>query len=377
MQLPQVVICYATRQAHVDSSFSVARLCALLAEALHREGFGVSLYSPAGGVKALPTYHKPIATAGFAGRLTAALRRRLGITGSNFSQYRFSDAVWKQAAPALQQGAIVISPNLGVVQWLLRKLPAAQVVYWVHNYPTLAQLPGFLKVVKRPVNLVTPSRALYQLVWERLHENTLAFLHYHVPNFGGEHMLAGPQASPQRNKIVILHASGTSLHKGMHLAKAALQLLPGELKQAICFRFIGGADRAFTANGVEMQQLPLLAPGTFMQECLGADIGLMPSLWFENAPLTLAEFLCAGMVPVVSRSGGMPEMLEGFEAVIIDEPNNPQAWADALAMLLEDGASLQAKRQHNRRLAKSHFADAHATVVARWSKLVLDITSRS
>ncbi len=66
-----------------------------------------------------------------------------------------------------------------------------------------------------------------------------------------------------------------------------------------------------------------------------ADVILLPSRW-ENAPYTLLEAMAAGRPLVVSRVGGVPEMVEdGREALVVTD----QDWTGHLAaveLLLDD-----------------------------------------
>jgi glycosyltransferase involved in cell wall biosynthesis len=66
----------------------------------------------------------------------------------------------------------------------------------------------------------------------------------------------------------------------------------------------------------------------------------VPSLWEEPFGLVALEALACGCVPVVARSGGLPEAVGPCGRVV--PKDDVQAWADALSALLADSDARQA-----------------------------------
>ena len=62
---------------------------------------------------------------------------------------------------------------------------------------------------------------------------------------------------------------------------------------------------------------------------------VLPSL-FENSPYTLLEAMSCGKPCVVSRAGGMTEMLTDKESGLFFEPGNPANLAEKVVNLLQD-----------------------------------------
>jgi spore coat protein SA len=99
----------------------------------------------------------------------------------------------------------------------------------------------------------------------------------------------------------------------------------------------------------------------------GADIFCSPSIWNDPFPLAPLEAMASGLPVVASRAGGIPEALAHGGGILV-APNNPEALADALRLLLEDvkyrqrlGAeAVQAFRHHFRWDAVR--ADYHALI---------------
>jgi glycosyltransferase involved in cell wall biosynthesis len=84
--------------------------------------------------------------------------------------------------------------------------------------------------------------------------------------------------------------------------------------------------------------------GEALADALGqARIGVVPSVWEEPMGLVAVELLAAGLVPVVSASGGLSECVG--EAGLTVPNGDPQALAAAIAVLLHDPARIQALQQ--------------------------------
>jgi glycosyltransferase involved in cell wall biosynthesis len=61
-----------------------------------------------------------------------------------------------------------------------------------------------------------------------------------------------------------------------------------------------------------------------------ARASVVPSVWFENAPMSVLESLAAGIPVIASRIGGIPELVEdGREGLLV-----PAGDVDALALAL-------------------------------------------
>jgi glycosyltransferase involved in cell wall biosynthesis len=65
----------------------------------------------------------------------------------------------------------------------------------------------------------------------------------------------------------------------------------------------------------------------------GADIFVMPSISREGMPRGLIEAMIQGIPPIVSRVGGLPEIVEDGKSGIVIPPQDPQALADAILSL--------------------------------------------
>jgi glycosyltransferase involved in cell wall biosynthesis len=62
----------------------------------------------------------------------------------------------------------------------------------------------------------------------------------------------------------------------------------------------------------------------------GLDALVVPSLWWENSPLTALEALAAGVPVVAARTGGVPELIDDGVSGVLVEPGDVAALAAAL-----------------------------------------------
>lgn len=76
-----------------------------------------------------------------------------------------------------------------------------------------------------------------------------------------------------------------------------------------------------------------------------ADALVIPSLWYENSPLTIHEAFLAGLPVVAADHGGQREFVGETGAGVVFEPGSARALRSALARLADDPAQLDALRR--------------------------------
>ncbi len=69
---------------------------------------------------------------------------------------------------------------------------------------------------------------------------------------------------------------------------------------------------------------------------LGARFVVVPSRWFEMCPLVIAEAMSLGLPVIVSRIGGLPELVGNGDAGLLFEPGNVQELAEQMQRLWDD-----------------------------------------
>jgi len=128
-------------------------------------------------------------------------------------------------------------------------------------------------------------------------------------------------------------------HKGAHVLLRAVRRLPADLPVEV--RVYGKIDyfpaygRRLVALAGEDRRVCFCGtfPGEMTGEVLdGLDLLVVPSLWYENAPLVILEARRAGVPVVATGLGGMSELIrDGEDGMLFDRGDDGQ-----LARILED-----------------------------------------
>lgn len=91
------------------------------------------------------------------------------------------------------------------------------------------------------------------------------------------------------------------------------------------------------------------------EEIAHARIVVLPSLWQENAPLSLLEAMAAGVPVVASRMGGIPEIVRDGKTGVLVPPNDARELAETLRRLYRDDDRLRAYGQAARKVAEKEY----------------------
>jgi glycosyltransferase involved in cell wall biosynthesis len=68
----------------------------------------------------------------------------------------------------------------------------------------------------------------------------------------------------------------------------------------------------------------------------GVDVSVLPSLKREGLPRAMLEAMLAGVVPIVTNSGGSPELVEKDVSGFVVEPGDPLAIREKILVLYRD-----------------------------------------
>ena len=73
----------------------------------------------------------------------------------------------------------------------------------------------------------------------------------------------------------------------------------------------------------------------------GADVAVLPSLKREGLPRAMLEAMIASVVPIVTNSGGSPELVEKDVSGFVVEPGDPAAIREKILALYNDRDMLE------------------------------------
>jgi glycosyltransferase involved in cell wall biosynthesis len=88
-----------------------------------------------------------------------------------------------------------------------------------------------------------------------------------------------------------------------------------------------------------------------------ADYLLVPSLWYENAPVAIIEAAAHGVAVIASRIGGLPEFVREGRTGLLFEPGDATGLASIMHGLLDGTRTLADQALECRNLADQHTVD--------------------
>ncbi len=259
---------------------------------------------------------------------------------------------FRLAAAIARSGASIVhlNPSLSpkafwrdVPLLAMAKLCGARVVYQIHG-GAIGLLPrSALRVVLQwPDVVVALGRAELEALRELLPRQNVAL----VPNAIDCRAFLRPRR-PAAGPLKLFHIGRLLKTKGVF-----------EIVQGLALARERGVDArlVIAGDGPELARLEQavaelgLAPHvTFAGPAFGerkakltceADVLLLPTYHSEGLPYALLEGMAAGLVPIVTRTAAIPDVVtEGVHGLFVP-PRDPQAIARALAALDADRASL-------------------------------------
>jgi glycosyltransferase involved in cell wall biosynthesis len=77
---------------------------------------------------------------------------------------------------------------------------------------------------------------------------------------------------------------------------------------------------------------------------------------YEGSPLSVMEYMAAGLPVVSTRVGGVPELVEDGREGLLVPPRDPAALADAIGRLLRDPAEAERLGANGRERQRREFS---------------------
>jgi glycosyltransferase involved in cell wall biosynthesis len=257
--------------------------------------------------------------------------------------------------------------------------PRSKIVLWIHGLPPLAARRRNLESLNAVDAVVTPSWAIYQTLWEFHRQEGLRPPFWVIPNFVDVSQF--PPVSPQarlqsraalgldEDEIAIAHVSRGFL-KGLQIVEQALRAANLGSRRVTLFS-AGDPEvgRRTVGRGVSIVRIGRLTPVELARLYHACDVGVVPSVGFETLPLTVLEMMACGLCVVASNSGGIPELItDRVNGLLIQRPNDVQAWADAIARLAADPDARRRLASEGSRVVEQRFDGRH--FFAEWLRLI-------
>lgn len=185
---------------------------------------------------------------------------------------------------------------------------------------------------------ICPSRFLAEKLLQAspIYRDRLEVLHNFVELPQRDEIL--PEGEPGEDYVVF--AGRLSREKGLDLLAQAARLLP-----RVTFRVAGSGEMEAVLRDIpNVELLGFLSGKPLRQLIAGAQAALVPSVWYENCPLSILEAHALGVPVITMDRGGMAELVEdGVTGALFHELSG-RALADAVELLLANRQKLAQMR---------------------------------
>jgi glycosyltransferase involved in cell wall biosynthesis len=182
--------------------------------------------------------------------------------------------------------------------------------------------------------LIAPSRFLADLIVRgRVSHRKIVVL----PNF----VVAAPQPRPlPTGEPSFLFAGRLSPEKGLHVLLDAARHLDGA---SLTVAGTGPLEEELHAR-VREESLPVHFVGHLSKDELDTELRrsyavVLPSVCYENCPMSVLEASAAGVPTIGTALGGTVELIEHEETGLLVEPGDAAALADGMRLLTRDPES--------------------------------------
>jgi glycosyltransferase involved in cell wall biosynthesis len=174
---------------------------------------------------------------------------------------------------------------------------------------------------------------------------------------------------PTRFRVKYAH-EGYFVYVGrLSREKGLYTLIEAARRVAMPLRIVGdGPERSavqeyITALGRSNISLEGHKSGADLQAIVaGAAFVVVPSEWYENAPMSILEAMACGKPVIGSRIGGIPEQVEDAVTGILFESGNSDALLAAIRTLASDEERRRAMGHAARARVEQEFSlDLHCT----------------
>lgn len=216
----------------------------------------------------------------------------------------------------------------------LKSLLAALTLY-IHN--------RVLNIYRRRVKLfIAPSRFMKEKMHQAGFNNSIIVI---LPNFVADELLKEPLTATAEDYF--LYFGRLSEEKGIDVLLKAAAIVEG-----VHIKIVGDGPQAVEykqlAASLGLAERVEFQPAVYGRQLTDiikkARTVVIPSVWYENMPLALLESLALGKTVIVTRRGGMPEIIREGENGYLVDAGNVEELAAALKTSLSEGGLISAER---------------------------------
>lgn len=207
----------------------------------------------------------------------------------------------------------------------------------------------------RHVDLFTsPSRFLLDMHRKSgLRAASEAVLHNGIPLPDGGSQIRRNRAPDANTRFLML--TRLTVEKGIETVLDAVAQLPEDLPVEIAIAGKGPLEekvREVAARDPHITYLGFLDGQAKIDALTRAGHLLLPSLWYENAPVTIVEAAAYGLGLVGSNIGGIPEFVEPGRTGFLFPPGDSRVLAALIEKLARDPGALPTLAHHSQMLAE-------------------------
>jgi glycosyltransferase involved in cell wall biosynthesis len=217
-----------------------------------------------------------------------------------------------------------------------------------HNMPLVRAVLARTEALRERFNGVDAILAPTEIMRRKLTENGLDPSLMTLSPYGMD--LSGfRDAKTPRSDVLRLGYIGTiSPKKGLDVLLSAFGRLPedGRVTLRVCGDFKGFPEYARRVYAQAGEDPRINFAGSFPNEKMTAELGkidvlVVPSTWYENAPLVIYSALAAGIPVVAANLGGMAGIVRHEENGMLFRPGDPEDLARQLERLASEPGLLE------------------------------------